>query len=258
MFKFGWKQSSGDLGITPFNISKTVIDLGTNKPNEYIIKTNVPVYHQGQTSSCVSNACIGMLAMLQDLANNKPQAQLSRLFLYWNARAAIGETDKDKGSFIHDALASLKTTGVCEESFWPFSESDTLHQPNQLAYKRGDDNQIGDYYEITATDNERLLQIEAAIKANHPVVFGTAVGTELLQYQGEGISFDLPKKSIGGHAMCVVGVRRNNSGELEFLIRNSWGSGWGINGHCWFSSSYMLAEETDDIFVGTNMPNLLV
>lgn len=258
MFKFGWKKSSGDLGVTPFNVSKTVIELGSqNYHDEYIIKNNVPIFNQLSLNSCVANSCVAALSILQEKEFGK-YTELSRLFLYWNARAAIGETHKDEGSFIHDALSSLKTTGVCEDSFWPYNTESVFLQPKQIIFKRGDDNQIGEYYQVLGTGFKRLEQIEAAIRADHPVVFGTNVGKELLSYDGGNFVFNLPKKSIGGHAMCIVGVRTNSSGNKEFCIRNSWGSGWGINGHCWFSSDYIMAEETCDIFVATRMPNLLV
>lgn len=46
-----------------------------------------------------------------------------------------------------------------------------------------------------------------------------------------------PASVLGGHAVCVVGYRRDGS----FIIRNSWGPGWGDHGFAYASADYVLA-----------------
>jgi len=42
------------------------------------------------------------------------------------------------------------------------------------------------------------------------------------------------------HAMVAVGSgHHRSSGEPHLLLRNSWGTSWGNNGHAWFSLSYL-------------------
>jgi C1A family cysteine protease len=43
----------------------------------------------------------------------------------------------------------------------------------------------------------------------------------------------LPATTIGGHAVALVGYRPN-----EFIVRNSWGPGWGDKGCAYASSGY--------------------
>lgn len=255
--KMGWRPSSGDLGIQKFTVSNTVKMLGASTPtDQYIITENVPVFDQLQLDSCVANATCGMLEVLMGLQNPASVVALSRLFVYWNARFAIDETKEDKGSFIHDALNSLVNKGVCLESTWPYEESKVFTQPNIEAFKQGDDNTLNSFSHIQSSGANRLADIEAAVRANHPVVFGTEVGAELQHYDGNlDTVFNYPTTSIGGHAMLVVGVRRNP--DLQFYIRNSWGPNWGMKGHFWMSADYMTNSSTSDIFVGTMMPNLL-
>ena len=42
----------------------------------------------------------------------------------------------------------------------------------------------------------------------------------------------------GFHAVAVVGLG-NHNGTRCFLIRNSWGSSWGMDGHAWLTDSFL-------------------
>lgn len=261
MYKLGgWKKSSGNLNVTPFKVSNTLTSLAAarNYTNQHIILEYTPISNQLDIGSCVANATCDCLEVLKGLEDKNNVTQLSRLFVYWNARLYTKETGKDGGCYIHNAMDSLTTLGVCTESLWPYDVNNVFIQPNQLAYKQGDDNTFNYFYQIISDDDDRVKDIEAAIRANHPVVFGTLVGQELMDYIGEEKVFNPPLTSKGGHAMLITGVRINSSGKREFYIRNSWGFAWGIQGHCWFSEEYIKWNETSDIFVGTRVDDLLV
>ncbi len=47
---------------------------------------------------------------------------------------------------------------------------------------------------------------------------------------------------VGYHAVVVVGARE---GGTAFLIRNSWGGEWGLEGHAWLLQSYVDARAID-------------
>jgi C1A family cysteine protease len=58
---------------------------------------------------------------------------------------------------------------------------------------------------------------------------------------------DLSTSIIGGHCMALVGY---NAAKKQFLVRNSWGKGWGDNGHHWMSFNYICnLSLTDDVWV---------
>lgn len=44
---------------------------------------------------------------------------------------------------------------------------------------------------------------------------------------------------VGGHAVVVVGMDDPPTGPTSFLLRNSWGTGWGLSGHAWVSATYV-------------------
>ncbi len=250
------KIALANANATPkFKTSNNLIKLASaNSLDTYLIPEFTPISNQGALGSCVAQATADCAEILKGIENPNKVEQLSRLFVYYNARLYTQDTDKDMGTYITNAMKSLVDFGICRESMWYYNQSKVFTQPNQLAYKEGDDNKITSFYQIE--DNNRLQNIETAIRANHPVVFGTIVDASFQNNYGVNKTFDTPTSSIGRHAMIVVGVRRNPN--LEFYIRNSWGKSWGDNGHCWMTADYLDWNETNDIYVGTMMPDLLV
>lgn len=220
---------------------------------QYLIRANF--------NSCVANSSCCAFQVLRSIQDSTGVIPLSRLFLYWNARVPEKETNQDGGCYIHDALASLTTLGICEESKWQYNENEVLVQPPIDCYKQGNDNQIDSFYQITSVGVNRGNDIETAIRANHPVIFGTLVSNQYAGYGGDGAGmvWNIPNDLDidGGHAQCVVGVRQGTTGR-EFLVRNSWGVSWSDNGCAWFTEAYMEWNQTNDLFVPTLMPNLLV
>lgn len=77
------------------------------------------------------------------------------------------------------------------------------------------------------------------------IAIGLALRLTLTFYRpnGDVIAFSdavLPGTMI--HAVVVVGLGYDEHGEPWFLIRNSWGAGWGVNGYAWLSSTYITAH----------------
>lgn len=42
---------------------------------------------------------------------------------------------------------------------------------------------------------------------------------------------------VGGHCVALVGY---DDERKAFLVRNSWGTGWGLNGYFWMPYEYVL------------------
>lgn len=270
MYKVGgYIPLNTNINCSHFDDKKTAFAklAAANNATRYIIPEFTPISDQLSIGSCVGNACADSLEILKGLEDPNKITQVSRMFLYFNARNAINTTDKDEGCLISDAMASMKTLGVCPENTWPYDISKVFTKPTLEAYREGDDNTLSDFYQILTTGEARQKDIETAVRANHPVVFGTQVGSDFLNYNGENIVFDPPKTSIGGHALIITGIRYNSLNKREFYIRNSWGASWGMSepetaflgkGHCWFSSKYIDNITMGDIFVPTRMKDFLL
>ena len=206
-----------------------------------------PVEDQGHLGSCVANATVGSLEFLQ-IRNGLPLNDLSRLFIYYNARLMHQDQDVDEGSYIRLAMGTLSSLGTCSESKWPYDVTKVFVRPSWGSYREAFVNKIGSYYRITDGAG-RDDQIVEALKAQHPVVFGTVVDQEFMNYKG-GV-MPMPKSTrvnAGGHAMLICGFDRNRQ---CWLVRNSWSKYWGEGGYCWIPWAYFDASPTNDLWVPT-------
>lgn len=224
--------------------------------DEYIIPESTPISNQGQHGSCVANAWCDMLEILDGLEGSDEVEQLSRAFLYWTSRYLHDATGKDGGTYLRAAAHQLRKIGIVEEQFYPYESSNIMRSPELDLYMMASNNRLNSFYRLSGDSEVRRQELELAIRANHPVVFGTPVGTAFMDYRGEDTVITKPPSWTGRHAMIVVGIRYRDGG-WQYKWRNSWGIGWGDNGHCWVDQDYMLWDETEDLWVGTRMPPLV-
>lgn len=258
-FFSGYKPSPHVASDKPFDLVKpALVGLAESAAGqEHVIAEHTPISDQLTLNSCVANAVCDLLEVVIGLEDPSKVVQLSRLHLYWDARSYTRDTGKDEGTFIRNAIDSLRTLGVCREDVWPYVPANVFAQPPIRAYKESLDNKISAYYRVLGTGGARLDGVEAAIRANHPVTVAAPVDNTFVAYRGGGKVFDAPSSWVGFHAMIIVGVRVNNRGEREFLLRNSWGPYWGDGGRVWVSSGFLGSTNVDDCWVITRAPSLV-
>lgn len=257
MYKLnGWKKDVEDPKDFqfPWLATRAGWNMGTLP---YIIPEYTPISNQGNLSSCVGNSTTDALEILQGIENPGGVVQLSRLMTYWIARLLTQDQLHDDGTFIRSAFSQLSRLGVCPEAVWPYNEAKVNVSPPIEAYSIGDSNKVTNFYRISSMGYDRLDDIQKAVCANHPVVFGTGVGEAFMNYTGQGV-LEIPDTIKGRHAIICTGVRVGIDGRREFLIRNSWGMGWGHSGHGWLSEDFMMWDDTQDLWVPTLMPELVL
>ena len=54
------------------------------------------------------------------------------------------------------------------------------------------------------------------------------------------------------HAVIAVGVGETD-GERVYLLRNSWGDGWGVEGYCWVTEKYLKGRVYDIAKMGKEL-----
>lgn len=196
------------------------------------------VEDQGQTNSCVANAVAGAWEYWIK-RSTRQDLNVSRLFVYYNARWRDGSQDKDEGSVIQLAMESLSKFGACGEDVWPFDKRLILKKPGADAYKAAASNKVQDMQHVP-------LELEAwkqALAEGKPIVFGCVLFKSFDEASKRGgvvpmpSPNDLARAAHGGHAMCAVGY---NDSERVFIVRNSWGSNWGDKGYCYMPYDYLL------------------
>jgi C1A family cysteine protease len=94
-------------------------------------------------------------------------------------------------------------------------------------------------------------QITGALDEGRIVVLGLFITDAFIRCDASGVVADVsddPERS--GHAVLAVGYGLDKKGTKYLLIRNSWGSGWGISGHAWMSKQYIARQVCETAIVG--------
>jgi hypothetical protein len=101
---------------------------------------------------------------------------------------------------------------------------------------------IGGEYQIAIDDNAPET-VAASLDAVVPVWIGGLVGQAYQAATATSVQGPTPANdsTAGGHAQFIVAYRTNAAGELEFLVVNSWGTGWASNGMVWVSAPFIQA-----------------
>jgi C1A family cysteine protease len=248
-----------ELDYTLSRLHKQLIKVakGYDPMGEHIIPERTPVSNQLNIGSCVANAWCDALEILDGLEGTDEIEQLSRLFLYYLSRYLHSATDQDKGTYLRAAAHQLRKIGVVLEKYFKYEHANVF--PKEVAldlYTLASNNRLVNFYRVVSNGLERLEELELAVRANHPVVFGAPVSQQFCDYRGDNTVFTRPDDWVGRHAMIITGVRKRVS-RFEFLLRNSWGLGWGDDGHVWVDQDFVDWDEFEDIWVGTKMPALI-
>lgn len=204
-----------------------------------------PVEDQRWLNSCVGNAVIGMLESLR-ISAGLEHVDLSRLFIYYNARNEHGKQTIDSGTYIRSAMQSLQKFGVCREETWEYNTNKVFVRPSWMAYREAYTNKITDFYRIRSTGEERLDMIEEAIKARHPVVFGMRIDKAFSENTTGQPIISYDSKWAGRHAMLIVGFNRTTR---TLIIKNSWGVQWGEKGYCYLQYDALNIAGAGDFWV---------
>lgn len=196
---------------------------------------------QGDTGSSVGWAVAdGLLRYQLVKANRLSRHHKLSPRVVWMAST---ETDQDRhfpDTFIEDSGTSLKaavslckTLGVVTEDLVPFQIGSTIHLGDESSQFTAATSRCDANYFNMGRDQMHWKHWLANVG---PVLVGVRVDAT---WDGVGRSGELnvfqPDTVRGGHAVTLVGYREDG----RFIVRNSWGSGWGDGGFAYAGCAYI-------------------
>lgn len=249
---FGWKPELPDLRDVLYQSPRIISALSLPSSVD-LTKLCPPVYDQGSLGSCVANA-IGAAYQIAQTKQGKQSKMPSRLFIYYNARVLIGTTKYDSGSTLRDGIKTVAKQGVALEELWPYNIPQFTKKPTIKVYNAATKALVTSYSKLT---NTNLNQLKSCLAEGFPFVFGFTVydyfESQEMAKTGELKLPNISENVLGGHAVIAVGY---DDAKQSFLVRNSWGSKWGINGYFWMPYTYItnpkLASDFWTIRIVTN------
>ena len=224
-----------------------------------------PAQYQGLYNTCQSHVVAGMLEFLETRTTGS-YVPASRLFLYQTTRRLVHE-EGDPGLYIRNAIGALRLLGAPPEAYYPYLDpaggDPRLDQaPDAFAFALARDFGALESYRLDPEGRSHadvLAVIRQHCASDLPVSLGFPLYAEAC-YQSKTngeIPFAKDDELVGTHAIMVVGYddekRIENQAEGDtytgaFLIRNSWGEQWGLDGYGWLSYEYLTAGHASDVW----------
>ncbi|MCC7281397.1 MAG: C1 family peptidase [Acetobacteraceae bacterium] len=197
-----------------------------------------PVSDQGSSGACVGfSLADGVLRWHFVQAGRLAKAvRLAPRFI-WMASKETDEFSSFPETFIESSGTSLKAAldiarkfGCVEESLLPFDSAQLFGGPIQAFYLKANQLKISSYVGLR-TD---LGEWRRWIAQTGPLLARLEVDGSFDRLGRSGKLTAHAGRGLGGHAVAIVGYDAKG-----FVIRNSWGTGWGRNGFAHATDAYV-------------------
>lgn len=225
--------------------------IGAIPPSVDLRKWCSPVRDQGQQGSCTGFALTALREFMEIKSGNPvPEAQLSPAFIYYEERQQEGTTGNcNAGAMIRDGFRVLNKTGACPETDDPYSDA-TCKGPSRRAMTDARKFTISAYHRITTVGG-----LKQALAAGDGCVLGIAVYSSFESLDAGGhVPMPTAADSLeGGHAIFCCGYSDDAAapGGGYLLLKNSWGSGYGLAGYIYLPYAYVTPKLVSDMWTAT-------
>ena len=229
--------------------------LDTSKlQDEYLIPhvEAIPVRNQGERGTCAAFAAIGHIehAVLKEVPG-LGTVDLSEQRFYYLSKPechSSGCSLAEEGSWYGDGMEAsvhAATFDIPRENECPYNDemgTNDVQVPQQSSCETGavrlvQLKYVQDPVEILSVLENDGLPVPYASKLSDNWRYNDGLITNTASNPGE------VDKHSGGHAYLIVGYRKlpnlPEEGGMCFIIKNSWGSGWGVNGYSCMTLEWM-------------------
>lgn len=232
-------KSFSDYLKTPDGIKASSASL----PKTYnLTSLLLPIRNQGETNCCVAFSTAAAVEY-KKIITKKYLDYLSPAFIYTNRN----DPTKDEGMDSKESINIVQTMGVATEQIFPFSNLNMSIQPNVYDNAKNYET-TGSYYITNFNDLKIALFNNGPVIAMLPV-YDTPSDVNIFWKNPVTAGTSV----TGYHCITIVGY--DNLSE-RLIIRNSWGTNWGINGYQLFPySDFNLIVEAWALLPMTPVPN---
>lgn len=172
---------------------------------------------QGKCGSCWSFAMTGALESYVLRKSGAPGADLDLSEQVYLSCSSVGSC---RGGVLLPVF--LVRDGLPAESAYPYAASDGSCASAAPGWKK-EAHKISGWGMVWPS----VAKIKAALAHYGPLPTSMQVYEDLMHYKS-GVYSRVGGKRLGGHAVLLVGY---NDDEEYFIVKNSWGEGWGEGGY---------------------------
>lgn len=189
------------------------------------------VRDQGERPTCLAFAVSDLHAGLREA-----WVPLSCEFLFYHAQRRAGRP-ANVGATLPVTLEALQYDGQPREEEWPYLDAASV---DGASWKPPQN--VGEVYRRPGEHRpDEINQIIALLDQGRPLLVLLYLSMSFYLAGWEGL-IDLPTGEQSDvarrHAVVVIG-HGMHKGQRVFLIRNSWGDGWGRSGHARLTEQFL-------------------
>jgi len=201
------------------------------------IDYSTPIKNQAPCPSCEAYALVASLeTIIQYKVGHPFDCDLSEMHLFFNSGGTC-----DWGVDIKKCMNQLQEYGVPDEGCYPDPGRPRDSTPDDVIAGWEDRTVKIENWGWVDTDVD---SIKHALINYGPLVICMVVRSDFMSYSG-GIYRNLWGKREGGHVITIFGY---DDSQRCWLIKNSWGEGWGEDG--WIKVSYNAHRPLRPFFMG--------